>query len=44
LLNLYIPRTDKTINQSIATIDLTIDRLIQAVAKGEPSTSPMLNN
>jgi uncharacterized membrane protein YgaE (UPF0421/DUF939 family) len=36
LLNLYIPRSDKAITESIATIDQTIDRLIQGIAKGEP--------
>jgi uncharacterized membrane protein YgaE (UPF0421/DUF939 family) len=36
LFNLYIPRSDKAISQSIDTIDMTIDRLIQGIAKGEP--------
>jgi len=36
LLNLYIPKSDKTINKSIKEIDDNIDKLIQDIAQGEP--------
>ncbi len=36
LLNLYIPKSDKTINKSIKEIDDNIDKLIQGIAQGEP--------
>jgi uncharacterized membrane protein YgaE (UPF0421/DUF939 family) len=36
LLNLYVPRTDRSINESIKNIDRTIDDLIQKIAHNDP--------